>query len=220
MIDEELIKHEISTLGLQPIIDKYHLTPIFDTWVSIKGNTLGEIKYSAYSDCGVRFYMEQSDICVGMIQHDPKQPLGIIRISDWITNSFGKKSLGTMPWQMGICADAADFDNKLGKLMESYRQQQIQYGRYKLFKVELSSGGYDSYDSAIIACVDKDTLEYLCKTRFNQYRTCDDSQIRFEQHFDIHDDQKVRSIEEIGVYSGTMYRDELAKVICSSYNAG
>jgi hypothetical protein len=125
-----------------------------------------------------------------------------------------------MPWQMGICADAADFDNKLEKLFESYRNQQIQEGRYKLFKVELSCGGYDSYDSAIIACVDKATLEDLCKTKFNQYRTYEDSQIRFEQHFDIHDDQKVRSIEEIGIYSGIMYRDELAKVICSSFNAG
>lgn len=220
MIDEEIIKHEISTLSLQSIIDKYHLTPIFDTWVSIKGNTLGEIKYSAYADCGIRLYMDHSDVCVGLIQHDPRQILGVIRIPEWVTDSFGKNTLGTMPWQMGVCADAADFGNKLEKLFEAYRNQQIQDGRYKLFKVELSGGGYDSYDSAIIACVDKATLEELCKTKFNQYRTYDDSQIRFEQHFDIHGDQKVMSIEEIGVYSGIMYRDELAKVICSSYNAG
>jgi hypothetical protein len=96
----------------------------------------------------------------------------------------------------------------------------INEGSFKLFKVELSNGGYDSYDSAIIACVDKATLEELCKDKFNRYRWHDDPDVIFEQSFNIQEGQKVDSIVEIGVYTGEMYRDTKAKVICSSYNAG
>jgi hypothetical protein len=143
-----------------------------------------------------------------------------LRTTEYITDTFGRKVLGKFPWQTKTCETKEEFDKNIGKLIEEHRQKLINEGSFKLFKVELSEGGYDSYDSAIIACVDKATLEELCKDKFNRYRWHDDPDVIFEQSFNIQEGQKVDSIVEIGVYTGEMYRDTKAKVICSSYNAG
>ena len=55
MIADELIAQEIKKLGLEPIIQKHHLVPKFETWVSIKGVPRLEIDYTAYADCGVNY---------------------------------------------------------------------------------------------------------------------------------------------------------------------
>jgi hypothetical protein len=219
MIADELIAQEIKKLGLEPIIQKHHLVPKFETWVSIKGVPRLEIDYTAYADCGVKFYIEGSDVCVGMIQHF-KNHNGLLRVSSWIKDNSGNKVLSDMPWQMYTCVDTDDFDRKVGALIEQRRQDLVEHGQFRLFMVKLSDDGYDSYDSAVIACVDKATLEEICKSKFNRYRQYNDYDIIFDQSFNIHECQRVESITEIGVYSGEMYRDTKAKVICSSYNAG
>jgi hypothetical protein len=189
---------------------------MFETWVSIKGKQQPEFSFTPIADCGVRFYIEGSDVCVGMIH----SATNTLRISECVMNSCGQPVLGSFPWQMTKCQDVNTFDRQVGQIIEHHRQNLIDAGKFRLFKVELTSGGYDSYDSAIIACVDKATLEELCKDKFNKYRWHDDPDVIFEQSFNIQEGQKVDSIVEVGVYTGEMYRDTKAKVICSSYNAG
>ena len=222
MIADEIITKAIKQFnGLDKIIKKHRLVPRFETWVSIKGATqYVEIEYTPYADCGVKFYIEGSEECVGMIQHSKNYIQGYLRTSTWVDNVIGCQVLSSMPWEMDMCGSVDDFDKRVGKLIEQRRQGLADEGKFRLFKVELSHGGYDSYDSAVIACVDRAMLEDFCKNKFNRYRWCDDHEIIFEQNFDIHEDQKVDSIVEIGVYTGEMYRDTKAKVICSSYNAG
>ena len=216
MIADDIINHEINRFNVKSVVEKYRLTPMFETWVSIKGKQLPEFTFTPIADCGVRFYIEGSDVCVGMIH----SATNTLRISETVMNSCGQPVLGCFPWQMTKCHDVNDFDKQVGKIIDQHRQNLIDAGKFRLFMVELSNGGYDSYDSAVIACVDKATLEEFCKDKFNRYRWSDDHEVIFEQNFNIHEDQKVESIVEIGVYSGEMYRDTRAKVICSSFNAG
>ena len=222
MIPEEIIAKEIKKFdGLDKIIKKHRLVPRFETWVSIKGTTqYVEIEYTPYADCGVKFYIEGSEECVGMIQQCKNGFQGYLRTSTWVDNVIGRQVLSTMPWEMDMCGSVDDFDKRVGKLIDQRRQSLVDEGSFQLFKVELTDGGFDSYDSAIIACVDKATLEELCKDKFNRYRWHDDPDVIFEQIFKIQEGQRVDSIVEIGVYTGEMYRDTKAKVICSSFNAG
>ena len=212
----DILTAEIERFDVKDIIEKYRLTPVFETWVNAKVKYNYFFSYTPIADGGIRLYIEGSDVCVGILH----SMTNTLRTTEYITDTFGRKVLGKFPWQTKTCETKEEFDKNIGKLIEEHRQKLINEGSFKLFKVELTEGGYDSYDSAIIACVDKATLEELCKDKFNRYRWHDDPDVIFEQSFDIHDDQKVDSIVEIGVYTGEMYRDTKAKVICSSYNAG
>lgn len=212
----DILTTEIERFDVKDIIEKYRLTPVFETWVNatVKYNYI--FSYTPIADGGIRLYIEGSDVCVGILH----SMTNTLRTTEYITDTFGRKVLGKFPWQTKTCETKEKFDKNIGKLIEEHRQKLIDEGSFKLFKVELTEGGYDSYDSAIIACVDKATLEELCKDKFNRYRWHDDPDVIFEQSFDIHEDQKVDSIVEVGVYTGEMYRDTKAKVICSSFNAG
>lgn len=212
----DILTTEIERFDVKDIIEKYRLTPVFETWVNAKVKYNYIFTFTPIADAGIRLYIEGSDVCVGILH----SMTNTLRTTEYITDTFGRKVLGKFPWQTKTCETKEEFDKNIGKLIEEHRQKLIDEGSFKLFKVELSEGGYDSYDSAIIACVDKATLEELCKDKFNRYRWHDDPDVIFEQSFNIQEGQKVDSIVEIGVYTGEMYRDTKAKVICSSYNAG
>lgn len=85
----------------------------------------------------------------------------------------------------------------------------------RLYKVTLSCGGYDTYDSAVIACESKEVLEELLDTEFDLYH--DSPNVEFQQDFCIRS-QCVESIEGIGYTD--MESDKKAVVIISSFNAG
>lgn len=212
----DILTTEIERFDVKDIIEKYRLTPVFETWVNAKVKYNYIFTYTPIADAGIRLYIEGSDVCVGILH----SMTNTLRTTEYITDTFGRKVLGKFPWQTKTCETKEEFDKNIGKLIEEHRQKLIDEGSFKLFKVELTDGGYDSYDSAIIACVDKATLEELCKDKFNRYRWHDDPDVIFEQSFNIQEGQRVDSIVEIGVYTGEMYRDTKAKVICSSYNAG
>ena len=212
----DILTTEIERFDVKDIIEKYRLTPVFETWVNAKVKYNCIFTFTPIADAGIRLYIEGSDVCVGILH----SMTNTLRTTEYITDTFGRKVLGKFPWQTKTCETKEEFDKNIGKLIEEHRQKLIDEGSFKLFKVELTEGGYDSYDSAIIACVDKATLEELCKDKFNRYRWHDDPDVIFEQSFNIHEDQKVDSIVEVGVYTGEMYRDTKAKVICSSFNAG
>lgn len=212
----DILTTEIERFDVKDIIEKYRLTPVFETWVNAKVKYNYIFTFTPIADAGIRLYIEGSDVCVGILH----SMTNTLRTTEYITDTFGRKVLGKFPWQTKTCETKEEFDKNIGKLIEEHRQKLINEGSFKLFKVELTDGGYDSYDSAIIACVDKATLEELCKDKFNRYRWHDDPDVIFEQSFNIQEGQRVDSIVEIGVYTGEMYRDTKAKVICSSYNAG
>jgi hypothetical protein len=212
----DILTTEIERFDVKDIIKKYRLTPVFETWVNAKVKYDYIFSYTPIADGGIRLYIEGSDVCVGILH----SMTNTLRTTEYITDTFGRKVLGKFPWQTKTCETKEEFDKNIGKLIEEHRQKLIDEGSFKLFKVELTEGGYDSYDSAIIACVDKATLEELCKGKFNRYRWHDDPDVIFEQSFNIQEGQKVDSIVEVGVYTGEMYRDTKAKVICSSFNAG
>ena len=213
----DILTTEIERFDVKDIIEKYRLTPVFETWVNAKVNYDCMFSYTPIADGGIKLYIEGSDVCVGILH----SMTNTLKTTEYITDTFGRKVLGgKFPWQTKTCETKEEFDKNIGKLIEEHQQKRINEGSFKLFKVELTEGGYDSYDSAVIACVDKSTLEELCKSKFNRYRHYDDYDIIFDQSFDIHENQRVESITEIGIYSGEMYRDTKAKVICSSFNAG
>lgn len=212
----DILTAEIDRFDVKDIIEKYRLTPVFETWVNAKVKYDYIFSYTPIADGGIRLYIEGSDVCVGILH----SMTNTYRTTEYITDTFGRKVLGKFPWQTKTCETKEEFDKNIGKLIEEHRQKLINEGSFRLFKVELTDGGYDSYDSAVIACVDKATLEDLCKEKFNRYRWNDDPDVIFEQSFNIQEGQKVDSIVDIGVYTGEMYRDTKAKVICSSFNAG
>lgn len=85
----------------------------------------------------------------------------------------------------------------------------------RLYKVTLSNGGYDTYDSAVIACKSKEVLEELLDMEFDQFH--DSPNVEFQRDFCIRS-QRVESIEGIGYTD--IESDKKAVVIISSFNAG
>lgn len=217
MSTEKLVNSLIKKFNVEPIVNKYKLTPVLETWVSVRGNCK---EITPFPDVGIRFYLEKSNVCIGML-HIATETM---RCSHEIKKPDGTLSLGCMPWEMDICDTVETFDKSIETNIQAHKSYLATIGKYKLYKVVLNNVNYDTYDSAVIACTDKVTLENLLNTRFRRstFMSYDDStdEVRFDQDFHIETSQKVYSIEEIGVYDNPVADCYVAVVVVSSFNAG
>lgn len=84
-----------------------------------------------------------------------------------------------------------------------------------LFKVDISPVDWDEFDSAIIACKNRDTLKALLE----DFKS-DDDRIEFLERFSIQSGQHVTSVTEIGTYTLGIPDGKEAVVVISSFNAG
>lgn len=87
----------------------------------------------------------------------------------------------------------------------------------RLFRVKLNDGGWDTYDSAIIACKSKAMLEELFEN--GDFNDCihDSERVQYDYRFYMVG-QTVKEIECIG--STIIPTDKDAIVILSSFNSG
>lgn len=211
MTRRQMAEAFIDQQSLRPIIDKYGLVPQFDTWVSLS-TTDGVIK--PYPDCGVRFYLPDTDICVGMIHASTNTLLR----SKKVVIAGGLNRYSIFPHQMSVCHTVDEFDESVAKIMEEHTVELVTSGKLKLFFVSLNHVEYDTYDSAVIAATDADTLRRLIDDEMGTVYSS--SRIEYQQDFYLRSGQSIEGIQEIGHYNGDLPDGKIAKVICSSYNAG
>ena len=88
----------------------------------------------------------------------------------------------------------------------------------RLYKVELSNGGWDSFDSAVIGCESKEILEAFFKDGVFDSYDSGDAIVEYQQRFYLREFQTVTSIEGIGYTEHAT--DKKAIVFVSSFNAG
>lgn len=102
----------IDQQSLLPIVEKYGLIPQFETWVSVQ---YIDGKPLTYPDCGVRFYIKNSDICVGMIHVGTGG--NKLLCSQKVKVAGGLSRYSLFPHQMVVCHTELEFDEKVGKLI-------------------------------------------------------------------------------------------------------
>lgn len=230
MTRTSMMERKLKEYNLTQLLEKHGLVPQFETWVSI--SITDPSHPDPYPDCGIRFYIKNTKECVGMLHLGNNSLRDHILVSKMVNTAGGINRLGKYPHQMENCyRSPEEFDEKVSKLLIARSKQKAASGQMKLFKVTLGQVEYDTYDSAIIACSDQATLQKLIDDgKFNndRHRTrCNLSDyyvdsvdlVEYEQSFKIKS-QRVESITYIGNYCGDIREGRIAKVVCSSFNAG
>lgn len=89
-----------------------------------------------------------------------------------------------------------------------------------LFKVDISPVDYDEYDSAVIACRNREILDELLDGAFARTNPECNSRVAYKYGFEIGSNQRVTSVIEIGTYTLGIPDGKEAVVVLSSFNAG